>query len=57
MEQSLNLNDNNIYVVFFFLLIFLKNSSWLTMLCEFLMYSKVIQLYINTYIFSDSFPL
>lgn len=29
---------------------------WFTMLCLFLVYSKVIQLYLHTYSFSDSFP-
>ena len=50
------------FVIYLFILrgriqSFLLKYSWFTMLCSFQVYSKVIQLYIYIYSFSDSFPL
>ena len=50
----------HVFIVIAFLLFLLKDN-WFTMLCWFLVYSKVIQLYTQTHICiyssSDSFPL
>ena len=48
--------DPEWHFLFIFWFILLR-YSWLTTLCSFLLYSKVIQLYIHIRSFSDSLPL